>query len=228
MVAMSASARPAAAASPLDVWVVEDNRMLREGLADLLNEQPDMRCPLAVGTCADFLAALGMDKPPDIVLMDIGLPDASGIDGVRRISSVSPASQVIILTIHAEDEKVFEAICAGASGYLLKPSDPAKILEAVREVQRGAAPVNPFIARKMLGLFARLTPPRPSESDYGLTNREKTILQHLVDGLTKEQIAVSLGLSYHTIGNHVRHIYRKLHVSSRSRAVAKALKEDLV
>lgn len=202
--------------------------MLREGLADLLNEQPDMRCSLAVGTCADFLAALGMDEPPDIVLMDIGLPDASGIDGVRRISSVSPASQVIILTIHAEDEKVFEAICAGASGYLLKPSDPAKILEAVREVQRGAAPVNPFIARKMLGLFARLAPPRMSESDYGLTDREKTILQRLVDGLTLQQIAVSLGLSFHTIGNHLRNIYRKLHVTSRSRAVAKALKEDLV
>jgi DNA-binding NarL/FixJ family response regulator len=227
MRAMSATAPPTAAA-PLDVWVVEDNRMLREGLADLLNEQPDMRCSLAVGTCGDFLAALELDKPPDIVLMDIGLPDSSGIDGVVRVCSVSPATKVIILTIHAEDDKVFDAICAGASGYLLKPSEPGRILEAVREVQRGAAPVNPFIARKMLGLFARLAPPRASESDYGLTNREKTILQHLVDGLTKEQIAASLGLSYHTIGNHVRHIYRKLHVSSRSRAVAKALKEDLV
>lgn len=212
----------------LAVWVVEDNRMLRESLADLLNEQPDMRCPLAVGTCGDFLAALDLDKPPDIVLMDIGLPDASGIEGVGRISSISPASKVIILTIHAEDDKVFDAICAGASGYLLKPSDPARILEAVREVQRGAAPINPFIARKMLGLFARLAPPRASESDYGLTDREKTILQRLVDGLTMEQIAGSLGLSYHTIGNHLRNIYRKLHVRSRSRAVAKALKEDLV
>ena len=225
---MSASARHAAAPQPLDVWVVEDNRMLRESLADLLNEQSDIRCPLAVGTCGDFLAALDIDKPPDIVLMDIGLPDASGIEGVARIGSVSPASKVIILTIHAEDQKVFDAICAGASGYLLKPSDPARILEAVRDVQRGAAPINPFIARKMLGLFARLAPPRMSESDYGLTEREKTILQRLVDGLTMEQIAGSLGLSYHTIGNHLRNIYRKLHVSSRSRAVAKALKEDLV
>jgi len=228
MPAMSPASRSSAPHTPLAVWVVEDNRMLRESLADLLNEQPDMRCPLAVGTCADFLAALDLDKPPDIVLMDIGLPDASGIEGVARIHSVSPASKVIILTIHAEDEKVFDAICAGASGYLLKPSDPARILDAVRDVQRGAAPINPFIARKMLGLFARLAPPRTSESDYGLTDREKTILQRLVDGLTMEQIAAALGLSYHTIGNHLRNIYRKLHVSSRSRAVAKALKEDLV
>ena len=224
---MSVSARQATQ-HPLAVWVVEDNRMLRESLADLLNEQRDMRCPLAVGTCGDFLAALDLEKPPDIVLMDIGLPDVSGIDGVARISSVAPASKVIILTIHAEDDKVFDAICAGASGYLLKPSDPGRILEAVREVQRGAAPINPFIARKMLGLFARLAPPRSSEGGYGLTDREKTILQRLVDGLTMEQIAASLGLSYHTIGNHLRNIYRKLHVTSRSRAVAKALKEDLV
>jgi DNA-binding NarL/FixJ family response regulator len=224
---MSASLRNAAP-EPLDVWVVEDNRMLRESLADLLNEQRDMRCPLAVGTCGDFLAALDLDRPPDIVLMDIGLPDASGIEGVARISSMSPASKVIILTIHAEDEKVFDAICAGATGYLLKPSDPAKVLEAVRDVQRGAAPINPFIARKMLGLFARLVPPRTSEADYGLTEREKSILQRLVDGLTMEQIADAFGLSYHTIGNHLRNIYRKLHVTSRSRAVAKAIKEDLV
>lgn len=225
---MAAMVSREAAPHGLAVWVVEDNRILRESLADLLNEQSDMSCPLAVGTCGDFLAALDLDEPPDIVLMDIGLPDASGIEGVARISSVSPASKVIILTIHAEDDKVFDAICAGASGYLLKPSDPVRILEAVREVQRGAAPINPFIARKMLGLFARLAPPRSSESHYGLTDREKSILQRLVDGLTMEQIAGSLGLSYHTIGNHLRNIYRKLHVSSRSRAVAKALKEDLV
>ena len=215
-------------ATRLGVWVVEDNRMLRESLADLVNEQQDMHCPLAVGSRGDFMAALALGDTPDVVLMDIGLPDGSGIECVSRISSVSPASHVIILTIHAEDDKVFDAICAGASGYLLKPSEPAQILDAVREVQRGAAPVHPFIARKMLALFARLAPPRAAESNYGLTEREKTILQRLVDGLTMEEIAAALGLSYHTIGNHLRNIYRKLHVTSRSRAVAKALKEDLV
>jgi DNA-binding NarL/FixJ family response regulator len=212
----------------VDVWVVEDNRILRESLADLLNDQADLRCPVAVGSCEEFVAALEADRIPDIVLMDIGLPGRSGIEGVTRISSVSPTSKVIILTIHGEDEKVFDAICAGASGYLLKPSNPATILDAIRDVQRGAAPINPYIARKMLGLFARLAPPKPSEIDYGLTTREKGILQLLVDGLTMEQIAGELSLSYHTIGNHLRNIYRKLHVRSRSRAVAKALKEELL
>jgi len=132
------------------------------------------------------------------------------------------------LTIHAEDEKVFEAICAGATGYLLKPSSSTEIIEAVREVERGAAPINPYIARKMLGLFARLSPPRPAEGDYRLTPREKTILQLLVEGLTMEQIASRLTLSYHTIDNHLRNIYRKLHVHSRSRAVTKAIREELI
>jgi DNA-binding NarL/FixJ family response regulator len=220
---------PGPAAPPrLDVWVVEDNRILRQSLADLIDEQPDMRCSLAAGSCEEVFAALDEDPAPDIVLMDIGLPGHSGLDGVARISSLSPTTQVIILTIHDEDESVFRAICAGAAGYLLKPSDPTQILDAVRDVQRGAAPVNPFIARRMLGLFSRLAPARPAEDDYGLTTREKEILQRLVDGLTMEQIAGRLGLSYHTIGNHLRNIYRKLHVRSRSRAVAKALREDLI
>ncbi|MGQ0735976.1 MAG: response regulator transcription factor [Acidobacteriota bacterium] len=212
----------------LDVWVVEDNDILRDTLEALLNDQTDLQCTLAVSSCEDFLAALDAGAAPDFVLMDIGLPGRSGIDGVVRTSSMSPATKVIILTVHAEDDKVFEALCAGASGYLLKPSSPEQILDALRAVQRGAAPINPHIARKMLGLFARLAPRKPSVHEYGLTPREKTILQGLVDGLTMEQIATDVGLSYHTIDNHLRNIYRKLHVHSRSVAVAKALREDLL
>jgi DNA-binding NarL/FixJ family response regulator len=212
----------------LDVWIVEDNDMLRDGLAQVLNEQPDMHCSLALDCCEDFVAAIEAGGAPDLVLMDIGLPGASGIDGVARVSSRSPATRVIILTIHAEDQKVFEAICAGASGYLLKPSSPQQVVDAIREVERGAAPINPYIARKMLSLFAKLAPPRPAEADYGLTAREKTILQLLVEGLTMEQCASRLGLSYHTIDNHLRNIYRKLHVHSRSKAVSKAIHEGLI
>lgn len=212
----------------LDVWVVEDNDILRETLAELLSDQPDMQCTLAVESCEEFLHALDAGGAPDLVLMDIGLPGRSGVDGVARISSVSPATKVIILTIHAEDDNVFAALCAGASGYLLKPSSPEQIVGALRDVQQGAAPVNPHIARKMLALFARLAPRRPAEHDYGLTAREKTILQSLVNGLTMEQIAADLGLSYHTIDNHLRNIYRKLHVHSRTLAVAKALREELL
>ena len=216
------------AAEPLIVWIVEDNRMLRANLAALIDERPGMSCALAVDSCEDFLIALDHDPVPDVVLMDLGLPGRSGIDGIVRIQSVSPATKVIVLTIHEEDEKVFEAICAGASGYLLKPSPPEKILEAIEAVQRGAAPINPYIAGKMLSMFSRLSPPRPADEDYGLTPREREILQHLVDGMTMKVIAGELNLSYHTVGNHLRNVYRKLHVRSRSSAVAKALREDLV
>lgn len=225
---MAGQAGTAGPDARVEIWIVEDNQILRESLEDLFNEQPDMRCGLAVGSCEEFLAALDEDRAPDLVLMDLGLPGRSGIDGIVRISSLSPTTRVIVLTIHGEDEKVFEAICAGALGYLLKPSDPSRILDAVREVRQGKAPINPYIARKVLGLFARLAPPKPATHDYGLTAREKSILQLLVNGLTMEQIAADVGLSYHTIDNHLRNIYRKLHVRSRTKAVTKAIQEDLV
>ena len=213
---------------PLSVWIVEDNEMLRRNLAELIDEQRGMCCTLAVATCEDFLAALEEDHVPDVVLMDLGLPGKSGLEGIVRIQSISPATKVIVLTIHEEDEKVFEAVCAGASGYLLKPSPPGRIIEAIGQVQRGAAPINAFIARKMLTMFSRLTPAKPARESYGLTRREREILQRLVDGLTMKQIAAALNISYHTVGNHLRNVYRKLHVRGRSSAVAKALREDLI
>lgn len=213
---------------PLTVWIVEDNRMLRSNLAELVAEQPGMSCPVAVESCEEFLAALEAGGVPDVVLMDLGLPGRGGTDGIRRIQSLSPSTQVIVLTIHEEDDKVFEAICAGASGYLLKPSPPERILDAIREVRRGGAPINAFIARKMLAMFGRLPAARPAHDEYGLTARELEILQLLVDGLTMRGIADRLRLSYHTVGNHLRNIYHKLHVRSRSSAIAKALREELI
>lgn len=225
---MSKTDAAAADGERLTVWVVEDNRLLRENLAELVNEQQDLECPLAVESCEDFLAALADDPVPDVVLMDLGLPGSSGIEGLARLHTVSPSTRAIVLTIHAEDEMVFEAICAGASGYLLKPSPPEKVLEAIRQVRRGAAPINAYIATKVLAMFPRLARPTPPADDYGITSRERQILQLLVEGLTMKQIAAKLNLSYHTVGNHLRNIYHKLHVRSRSGAVARALREDLV
>ena len=213
---------------PLTVWVVEDNRMLRRNLAELVDEQPHMSCELAVGSCEEFLAALEAGGAPDIVLMDLGLPGRSGTEGIERIHSRCPASKVIVLTIHEESEKVFEAICAGASGYLLKPLPPERIVQAIHDVERGAAPINPYIARKVLSMFTRLPSPRSGGDAYGLTPRQREILQLLVEGQTMREIAGELNLSYHTVGNHLRNIYHKLHVRSRSGAVARALREDLV
>jgi len=213
--------------SKTTVWLVEDNHLFRRGLAKLIEDSDDLACPLAVSSCEDALDILEKDNPPEIVLMDIGLPGMNGIDGTREIKLRSPATRVIMLTVQEEDASVFRAICAGASGYLLKPTPVERIVDAIRDVRGGAAPINGYIARKVLEMFSRFTPP-PSEESYGLTHREKEILSLLVDGLTMKQIAEQLVVSYHTIDTHLRNIYEKLHVHSRSAAVAKVLQERLV
>jgi DNA-binding NarL/FixJ family response regulator len=213
---------------PTIVWIVEDNRTFRKGLASLVDEDPEMRCPVAVESCEEALAALGDQVPPDIVLMDIGLPGIDGIDGTREVRLHAPASRVIMLTVQEEDEKIFRAICAGASGYLLKPLPSEKILEAIRLVRAGAAPINAYIAKKVLEMFSRHAEAPDGAGSYGLTAREKEILSLLVDGVTMKGIAEHLCVSYHTIDTHLRNIYAKLHVHSRSAAVAKALREGLL
>ena len=212
----------------LTVWVVEDQRLYRRAIASVLDDAEGMRCPLAVETAEEALAALEVEEPPDIVLMDIGLPGMSGIDATRAVRSASPTTRVIMLTVHEENEKIFDAVCAGATGYLLKPSGSDQIVDAVRQVAEGAAPINAYIARKMLTMFNRLAEPRSAEQAYGLTRRERETLQLLVEGLTVSQIADRLNVSYHTVDSHVRNIYGKLHVHSRSGAVAKAVAERLV
>lgn len=215
-------------ASRRTVWIVEDNRMVRDALVAVIDEQDDMECPLALGSCEELLAALDGGSAPDMLLVDIGLPGRSGIDGVARVTSEWPDTKAIILTIHGEDDKIVEAICAGASGYLLKPSSPEEIVAALRDVDRGAAPINPHIAAKVLTLFSRMAPARPAAQQYGITEREREVLGLLVGGHTMNAIADRLSISYHTVNNHVRNIYRKLHVRSRASMVAKALREELV
>ena len=209
------------------VWIVEDNAKLRRDLAVLIEAEADLSCPVSASSCEDALAALAEEPPPDVVLMDLGLPGMSGIEGTARLHSLSPATRVVVLTVHAEDESVFDAICAGACGYLLKPSAPEEIVAAVRQAARGAAPMNAYIASKVLAMFTRLAPAR-AHDDYGLTRRERDILQLLVDGLTMRQIAHRLAVSYHTVDTHLRNVYAKLHVRTRTSAVAKALREKLI
>ncbi|MEM7349263.1 MAG: response regulator transcription factor [Acidobacteriota bacterium] len=215
-------------ARDIRVWLVEDNDLLRDSVRAVIEGTEGMGCPVAAASCEEALAALREDESPDLVLMDIGLPGIDGIEGVRRIRSRSPATRIVMLTVHEESDKIFEAICAGASGYLLKPSSMRQIVQAVRDIEQGAAPINGYIARKMLDLFGRLAPPPPPQQAYGLTPREREILQLLVDGLTMRQIAERLHVSYHTVDTHVRHVYDKLHVRSRTGAVTKALQEQLL
>ncbi len=209
----------------LSIWIVEDQDLYRDTLQRLIGDAEDMVCAVAAASCEELLARLEkFGGVPDIVLMDIGLPGISGIEGAARIRELSPTTRVLMLTVHEERENVFDAICAGASGYLLKPTPSHEILRAIRDVSQGAAPINAYIARKLLDAFRA----EGESPNYNLTRREKEILQCMVDGLLMKEIADRLFVSYHTIDTHIRNIYEKLHVRSRSLAVAKAIRERLV
>jgi len=162
---------------------------------------------------------------PEIILLDIGLPGMNGIEGIQHFKKISPSAKIIMLTIQDDDESIFKSICNGASGYLLKDSSSDKILEAVKEVLGGGAPMNSSIAFKVLEMFKNFI---PAKNDYNLSPRETEILQLLVEGFTKKNIAGKLIISYHTVDSHLRKIYEKLEVHSASSAVAKALKENLI
>ena len=209
----------------MTIWIVEDDDLYRDSICSLVNQSEGMRCEHAFRTCEEVLKLLEKEYAPEIVLMDIGLPGMSGIEGVKRIKAVSPATDILMLTIHEEDDKVFSAICAGANGYLLKSSSSDEIIQAIKGVLEGGAPMNAQIARKVLDMFARIAAPK---SDYGLTDREKEILGLMTDGLTKKVIADKLFVSYFTIDTHLKNIYAKLHVHTGRGAVAKVLKEHLL
>jgi len=209
----------------MTIWLVEDNELFRESIRDLINETESLTCVLALRSCEEALVHLETDAAPDVILMDIGLPGLDGIEGIGRVKSIAPSIQVIMLTVFDENERIFQAICAGASGYLLKSAAPDKIIESLKEILTGGAPVNAHIARKMLDMFARFGAPR---GEYDITRAEKDILHLLVEGEPKKQIAHQLGISFHTVDTHLRNIYTKLQVHNRSGAVAKALKERLL
>lgn len=207
------------------IWLVEDNNRFRANIGELINETPGLKCTLAVPSCEEALLRLESDAAPDILLMDIGLPGIDGIEGIRRVKSVAPSIQVIMLTVFDDNEKIFQAICAGASGYLLKSAPPDEIARSLGDILRGGAPMNAQIARKVLDMFTDMAAPK---GNYDITNAEMQILQLLVQGNPKKQIAHDLGVSFHTVDTHLRNIYGKLQVHSRSEAVAKALKERLL
>lgn len=209
----------------VDVWVVEDNPNLRQTVVELLERQEGLHCTLAASSAERAIAELERGKVPQVVLMDLGLPGMSGMEGIRRIRAISPATEVVVLTVHEADDDVFEALCSGASGYLLKPASGTRIVEAIRTALGGGAPMNAFIARKALSMFAHLARPR---SDHGLTDRERELLQLLAEEKTQREIADALFISPHTVDTHLRNIYGKLHVHSRTGAVAKAIRQGLI
>ena len=208
----------------LSVWIVDDNAGFAKNLAELINSNDRLECEGVFHACEPALERLESASPPDIMLMDIGLPGMNGIEGIRRVKILAPAVQVIMLTVFEDNDNIFHAISAGASGYLHKSATLDAIIASLQSILTGGVPMNPHIARKILDMFSRLS----SAVDYGLTEREKEVLQFLIDGLSKKTIADKLFVSFHTIDTHLRNIYAKLQVNSRSGAIAKALKEHLI
>ena len=208
----------------LTVWLIEDNAPFRRTVQRVVSKLPKIDSVRGFSTFEESLATLTKATAPDIVLLDVGLPGITGIEGIAPLKAAAPDVQILILTAFEDDDRIFRAICAGASGYLLKTSTSAEIATAVAEVQRGGSPMTPRIARRVLEMFAKANPPK---RDYGLSPREQEILQLLVQAKTVKEAAVDLGISFHTADEYIRSVYTKLQVHTRSGAVAKALKEGL-
>ncbi len=206
------------------VLMIEDVAPVREGLAALVAAAPGLRVS---GSFDSMEAALASEAPAgsDVALVDIGLPGMSGLEGVGRLKDRRPELQILMLTVFSDNERIFEAICAGACGYLLKDTPPARLLEAVREVHAGGAPMSPDVARKVVAMFQRAAPPR--DPGRRLSPRELQVLKLLADGHSYKTAAAELVLSQDTVRFHIRGIYEKLHVHSKSEAVAKAIRSGL-
>jgi len=217
------------ASSPVDgtvnIGIVEDRNQIREGLVRLINNTDGFCCTGAFRSMEEALAKLP-ENLPQIVLSDIGLPGMSGIEGIKILKKHHPNLIVLMLSVYDDDERIIEAICAGASGYLLKNTSTTKLIASLKEVLNGGAPMSPEIARRVMELF-RQSPP-PKQVEYNLTPHETRLLKLLVDGHNYKTAAAELSLSINTISFHMRHIYEKLQVHSKSEAVAKALRNRIV
>ena len=211
--------------SSISVAIIEDLREVREGLAALINGTAGFRCAGSFRTMEDALRQV-RNELPDVILTDIGLPGMSGIEGIRILKQRHPDLPIVALTVYDDEEEIFDALCAGASGYLLKDTQPARLLECLREVISGGAPMSPEVARRVITLFREFRP--PDRASHNLTPAETELLKLLVEGHNYKTAAAELGISINTVSFHLRNIYEKLQVHSKTEAVAKALRERIV
>jgi DNA-binding NarL/FixJ family response regulator len=207
------------------VALVEDDRITRESLRKLIDGTPGYRCTAAFGSLEQAMAARGGD-PPDVILLDIGLPGVPGSQGVSSLRERWPGAAVVMLTAMADDDKVFEALCNGATGYLLKRTPPARLLEAVREAREGGSPMSPEIARKVVERLRRRTAPVVLED--ALTPQEVQLLRLLAEGFTYQTAGEQLGITINTVRNYIRNIYEKMQVHTKSEAVSKGMRAGLL
>ncbi|HKF56898.1 MAG TPA: response regulator transcription factor, partial [Blastocatellia bacterium] len=203
---------------------------VREGVAVLINGTKGYRCTASYRSMEEALARIGANAAdavlPDAVLVDIGLPGMSGIEGIKLLKERFPNMTLLAFTVYDDDENIFDALCAGASGYLLKNTPPTRLLEGLREVVTGGAPMSPEVARKVIRLFREVRP--PERANYQLTPQETEVLRLLVEGHHYKTAAAELGISINTVSFHLRNVYAKLQVHSKSEAVTKALRDKLV
>lgn len=209
----------------ISVIIVEDDNQYRKILKQILNDQDDLYCMKDFPNAEDALDYIQSGDTPQVILLDIELPGMSGIDLIPKIKKISPSTRILNLTIFDDDDKIFNAICVGANGYLLKSADVQSIIKAIHETVQGGAAMTPSIAAKVLRMFSDKYKPK---GDYRLTDREIEILERFVKGYSKSEIADNLFISRFTVETHIKNIYSKLHVHSQTEAVYKALKEHLV
>jgi DNA-binding NarL/FixJ family response regulator len=209
----------------IQVAIIEDQAEIRDGLAILINGTGGFRVAGKFGSIESALPRIASERP-DVILVDIGLPGISGIDGIPLLREQCPDALFLVLTIHADDDRIFRALCGGASGYLLKNTPPARLLESLREGVDGGAPMSPEVARRVVQLFQRFRPPDPTAEH--LTPHQLRLLKLLADGHNSKRAAEELGVTTNTVGFHTKRIYEKLHVHSKSEAVAKALRQGLI
>ena len=209
----------------IKVAVFDDNNPRRELLQLLLNSSEGLTCTGAYEDCRNVVSNITANIP-DVVLMDIDMPYVNGIEGLKLIRKHVPDVKVLMQTIFEDEDKIFDAIVAGADGYLLKKTPPAKLLEVIADVVQGGAPMTPTIAKQVLMLFHNKHHSIP-KNNFDLTTREQEILGYLVQGLSYKMIAAKCNISYPTVNSHISHIYEKLHVSSGTEAVAKAIEHNI-
>lgn len=206
---------------PITVSIVEDNDRLRGTLAHVLNRAEGFRCVSQHASAEDALKGLPEERP-DVVLMDINLPGMNGVECVRRLKPLLPGAQIMMLTVYEDTDNIFNALKAGATGYMLKRTPRAELLQAIREVHRGGSPMTTHIARKVVQSLQQAPP--PAQSPEALSPREQEVLDCLAQGFLYKEIADKLGISYETVHTYIRRIYEKLQVRTRTEAVAKFLR----
>lgn len=209
------------------VWVLEDHDTFATQIQRLVNSEDGMSCERRFSRATEFFQRLQKtDERPDVLLLDLGLPEMNGLEVLKELGGIAPEIRVLVVSASDDREQVYHAICNGASGYLLKAADPDEILDGIRDVRNGTAPLSSQVACMILKGFSSLGP--LASRAEPLTAREEEVLRHLVKGLIKKEIADVLAISQHTVDMHLRAIYRKLHVRTQTEAVSTALRQGLV